>query len=383
MRPVVILLLLQTFRAQGADSIQSHSLSPTGRFVLVQEDDGNVWLADGSVPNKKPFTTNKRLTGGASRAEFIWAPDERSFYVVQAGRMQGYSLPSVRAMKANFLSQAFSDVQLSPNGRYLAAVSGNNLTLITLDKQVKAVLQPLTVEGGNNLLVGIPDPIYETEFRIKKHFWWSPDSSSIAFIETQFLDEDHFVVPGARLPVFSLKIINVNTKQVNVISESDEAWPYLMRVAWRPDSKALFFYRMNRLQTTADLCSWESGGIKTVVSEGDAYWLNTPETPKFVDHGKQFVISSERSGARHLYLYQLSGKQVRDLTPGLEVAHLFEAQDEEHLYFEASGGGHREQQGFRSDLIGHTEQFTQNAGRHQISLSNDGKVYLGLSLFCR
>ncbi len=55
---------------------------------------------------------------------------------------------------------------------------------------------------------------------------------------------------------------------------------------------------------------------KPCLSEQDKYWINLSDDLHFLGDGKRFLWSSERSGFRHLYLYDLSGKQLAQLTSG-------------------------------------------------------------------
>jgi len=234
--------------------------------------------------------------------------------------------------------------QTSPDGRHVASIRENNLWVSG---------KPLTHDGNANLLVGVADVVYAREFGVRQHYWWSPDSSSIAYIETEFSDANHYVAAGGKLPVFRLKIADIATGQSRVVAESGEEWAYLLRVAWNPDSRRLVFYRMNRLQNLAELCEYARGGVKTLLTEKDAYWVNAPETPVFVEGGRRMVVSSERSGNKHVYLYEADGRLVRDLTPAdVEVSALRPGPDETHVDVSGSTGNRQDQQLFRVNLDG-------------------------------
>jgi len=224
-------------------------------------------------------------------------------------------------------------------------------------------LQLPTSNGNANLLVGVPDAVYAREFDVRQHQWRSPDSSSIAYIETEFADANHYVVAGGKLPVFRLKILEIATGRSRLVAESGGDWAYLLRVAWNPDSRRLVFYRMNRLQNLAELCEYSGGSVKTLVTEKDAYWVNAPETPLFVEHGQRMVISSERSGNKHVYLYESDGRLVRDLTPpDVEVSGFHAARDAGHIDVIGSTGNRQESQLFRVQLDGSgAEEITRQA----------------------
>ncbi len=172
--------------------------------------------------------------------------------------------------------------------------------------------------------------------------------------------------------------MEVETGRTRTVAESNAQWTYLLRVAWAPDSRRLVFYRMNRLQNTAELCVADDVGIKVLLTEKDLYWVNAPETPVFVEGGKRLVVSSERSGSKHIYLYESDGRLVRDLTaPGLEVYQLHQEHDESNIYLSGSEGTHQERHLFRlawNNPI--PEQVTRQPGWHEVSLNADGSAYL-------
>src|SRR5262249_22789089 len=59
-----------------------------------------------------------------------------------------------------------------------------------------------------------------------------------------------------------------------------------------------------------------TGKSRTALTEKDSYWINLSDDLRFLKDGRRFLWSSERSGYRHLYLYDLDGKQLTQLTKG-------------------------------------------------------------------
>jgi dipeptidyl-peptidase-4 len=75
---------------------------------------------------------------------------------------------------------------------------------------------------------------------------------------------------------------------------------------------------LNRAQNQLDLlfCDVASGASTTALTETDKYWINIGDDLYFFSDNKRFLWSSERTGYRHLYLYDSSGKQLAQLTSG-------------------------------------------------------------------
>src|SRR6266851_4425196 len=85
---------------------------------------------------------------------------------------------------------------------------------------------------------------------------------------------------------------------------------YIPRVNWLNDSKHIAIQRLNRAQNTLDLLIGvtATGKTRTALSEQDPNWVNVSDDLYFLKDGKRFLWSSERTGYRHLYLYDLDGK---------------------------------------------------------------------------
>jgi dipeptidyl-peptidase-4 len=338
----------------------------------MQDPMGSVWLMS-------PAEHTKRLLarGEKDRVTFRWSANGRFLLVLRAsaGSVAVYEAPAGKLIRFMGDGAPLSGADVSPNGRYVSLIRGHNLWLASLAGKS---LNPLTSTGNEHLLAGEPDPVYAREFDVERHYWWAPDSSSVAFIETEFRTPDHYPLPGSQLPLFRLRTVEVNSAWVRTIAESSDEWPYILRVTWHPDSRRAAFYRMNRFQNKAELCLFDNGSQRTIVIEKDDYWVNAPETPLFVSNGKRVVVSSERSGHRHVYLYALDGTMINDLTPpDLEVNCLYSAVREKNaVYVSASAGNRQEQHLFRLNLEGGASQLTSEAGWHQVALSAAGTAYL-------
>lgn len=364
----------ETLSQLAADAVKAApmvALSHSGRLVALEDEQGAVWLFDAATGGKKLLVRRN-----AEALALRWSPDDRYLLATGKGSVVAHEVRSGKRHSLLAGATAFSYVDVSPNGRYVSAVRDHNLWLTGLDGKLQ---KPLTRSGNKDLLVAEPDRLYAAEFDVDRHYWWAPDSSAIAFIESEFGAADHYVLPGEKLPHFRLKVMDVNTGKVTSVWESNEEWPYLLRVAWHPDSRRLAFYRLNRLQNTAELCLFGSGSEQIVLTEKDGYWVNAPATPLFVNHGERVVVSSERSGERRLYLHQLDGKLVREVTPpGLEVYRLHPVLSSHNsIYVSGSVGDKQEQHLFRVDLeSGEATRLTTEAGWHEVSVSSEGNAYI-------
>ncbi len=177
--------------------------------------------------------------------------------------------------------------------------------------------------------------MYPEELDIHTAYWWSPDSTKIAFLQ---LDESHvekyplvddlspqgglteerYPIAGSPNPVARVGVVAATGGEVRWMDIGADSSALLARVAWLRDSRRVAIERLNRPQNRLDLLFADaaSGKSQTVLTEQDKYWINLNDDLHFLADNQRFLWASERSGFRHLYLYDLSGKQLAQITSG-------------------------------------------------------------------
>jgi dipeptidyl-peptidase-4 len=139
--------------------------------------------------------------------------------------------------------------------------------------------------------------------------------------------------------------------------------------------------RLNRVQNHLDMLFADAatGKSETVLTENDKYWINLSNDLHFFSGGQRFLWSSERSGFRHLYLYDLSGKQVAQLTHGdWEVENVAKVDEQaQAVFFTSTQQNPIERHFYRVALSGgEPVALTHEHGTHSVSLAPDGRHFL-------
>jgi dipeptidyl-peptidase-4 len=195
----------------------------------------------------------------------------------------------------------------------------------------------ITLDGKNNEIInGRSDWVYEEEFSFAQAFYWSPDGKHIAyykFNETEVPEysmtmfeglypyDYRYKYPkaGEKNSVVSIHIYTLEngaTKSVEIGSEKDQ---YIPRIRWTQNANSLCVLRMNRHQNKLDylLADAASGNSRVMMTEEDKYYIDIEkEQLTFLANGKQFINASERDGYNHLYLYDMNGKLIKQITKG-------------------------------------------------------------------
>src|SRR5258708_16303794 len=151
---------------------------------------------------------------------------------------------------------------------------------------------------------------------------------------------ERYPTAGGANPICHGFVASRNDGEPRVMDTGPEPDIYIPRVNWLIDSKHLAIQRLNRAQTMLDLliADTSTGESRAVLSENDPNWINLSDDLYFLKDGKRFLWSSERSGYRHLYLFDLEGRQLAQITKGEWEVSAVDAIDEAKgfVYFTAT-----------------------------------------------
>jgi len=287
--------------------------------------------------------------------------------------------------------RSYSEV-FSPDFKYRAFIRNYNIFIQDLEGKETA----LTKNGHEDLRNGFPDWVYPEELGQYKAFWWSPDSKNIAFMQ---FDESpvtkypivHDVDPkpeyemqsypkaGANNPIVHFFVVNIKTKKITRIETGLETNVYLYKGQWTPAGKEFTYMRLNRWQNTVELfaANPETGYARIILTDKDKCYV-TPNDVIFLKDKEHFLWTSERSGWKEIYLYDLKGNMLKQLTETKLPIRGILGLDEKNgwVYFSGSENRGLESSAFRVKLDGTClEKLTKSTGSHSVSLSPGANFY--------
>jgi dipeptidyl-peptidase-4 len=292
-----------------------------------------------------------------------------------------------------------SDATFSPDDRMLAYVRGNDLFTMDLEKRTEV---RHTTTGCDTIYNGILNWIYMEELFTRgdvKAFWWSPDGSRIAFLEIRdgnapvypIVDQiptqatwtmQHYPKPGDPAPVVRVGIVNPAGGGNIVWSDVDSADDsYLARVYWLGDGSGVAVEKLNRAQDHLALVFVDpvTGHSDLIMEESSDSWVNVNYLKHYFRNKREFLWGSERDGHSHLYLHNLDGSLIRQLTNGnFEVSELAGVDERKgRVYFIANERSVLETHLYRVNENGKDfKQITKEEGTHGATLSPDFKYFI-------
>jgi dipeptidyl-peptidase-4 len=364
----------------------------------AESGERRLLVATDKLESVLPVDTSRptQATGLGRRApsQYQWAPDGAGILFEGPTALAWLDMKSQTARTLVSGKAGIVDPKISPDGHFVSFVRDHNLWLVNLvDGQERAITQG----GTEEIRKGELDWVYPEELDIKTAYWWAPDSSAIAYLEmderkvTQYplvdfsspsgeAEMERYPVAGGANPIVRVFVASFGggPRAVDIGAETDI---YIPRVNWLADAKHLAIQRLNRAQTTLDLLIADpiTGKTRTALSENDPNWINVSDDLYFLKDGKRFLWSSERSGYRHLYLYDLGGKQLAQLTKGDWEVSTVDGVDEAKglVYFTAAEKSPLERQLYRVALDGSGfARLTKEDGTHAAVLAPNASAFV-------
>jgi dipeptidyl-peptidase-4 len=341
-----------------------------------------------------------RTAGLHGIVDYGWSPDSKRLLFPLGDALYVYSLHAAQpdgALK-KLADGAVIDPRVSPAGGYVSYVRNQNLYVIEL---ASGVTRQLTRDGGGTIHNAEAEFVAQEEMDQFSGYWWAPDDSAIAFkrydeapvpIARRFeIHADRAEVIEQRYPAagqpnvrLALGLVSPAGGEARWIALGGDSDIYLPRVDWSPDARFLAFQRQSRNQQALDLVRVDAATLaqKLLLTERSSTWINLHDDLRFLATSPGFVWSSERSGYKHLYLYDLDGQLLRPLTTGDWPVDGLLAVDEAAgvLYFDANRDAVIDRQVYRVHLdgsdAGHPQRISQRDGQHKVEFAKSASLYV-------
>lgn len=293
---------------------------------------------------------------------------------------------------------------ISHDGRKVAFMRDNNIFIRNLDYNTEITI---TKDGKiNEIINGTPDWGYEEEFGIQNTIRWSPDDNLLAFIKFdeskvpmyEFSDysgyctprEDIDLYPGQykyKYPLagFNNSIVTANvyhldnrtTKTMNIPMDDTD---YIPLMEFGGNSERLMIMVLNRDQNELKLYSVnpKSTVANMIYQENSNAWLSPSAYQMIKFYDNNFVMGSDKSGYRHLYLLDYNGNQLRQITSGNYYVTNYYGYNskKQEFYFQTTQLGAINRNIAKADAKGKITLLNPIEGTESASFSSDFSYYV-------
>jgi dipeptidyl-peptidase-4 len=348
-----------------------------------------------------PGVTRDEASELARSSDLTLNPSRTGALVTIADDLYFYSFASTKAERLTTEPGEEEVPTFSPDGRTVAFVRHNNLHVVDVATQRE---QAITTDGNRELLNGKLDWLYQEEIYGRgqfKGYWWSPDSSRLAFLQ---LDEkpvpeytvvDHIPYrpalevtdypkagdPNPTVKLGMARIAGGGPSWVDLSAYSATEF-LIVNVGWTPDSTQIVHQVQDREQTWLDLnlADVANGRARRVLRETTPAWVNENGNPIWLKDGS-FLWFSERSGFKHLYRYNTAGEMLTQITTGRwEVRSFFGVDESKSVAYFSSPERNSVATDIYSIRLDGTAltRLSQGGGTNRAIFNPDFSLYVGV-----
>jgi dipeptidyl-peptidase-4 len=275
------------------------------------------------------------------------------------------------------------------NAGFIAYLDNFNL-YVTDGRNAKQV----TTDGTKDIVYA--SSVHREEFGITKGTFWSNNGKLLAFYRMdQSMVTDYPIIDWTTTPAsvnlikypmagdkshhVTLGVYNTATESTIYLQTKGDPEHYLTNIAWSPDDKYIFIAELNRGQDDMKLNQYDAATgafIKTLFEEKDPKYVEPLVPMLFVKNDpSKFIWESNRDGWNHLYLYDINGTLVKQLTKGnWEVVENkgFDARGE-NLFFASTRESPISRNTSEVNLkSGSIKNITNGTGNHGTQVSTSG-----------
>jgi len=258
--------------------------------------------------------------------------------------------------------------------------------------------QQVTKDGSKDIVYA--SSVHREEFGISKGIFWSNSGKLLAFYRMdQSMVTDYPIIDWTSNPAknvnikypmagdkshhVTLGIYNPDTKALIYLKTGEPAEQYLTNIAWSPDDQYVYIAVLNRGQDYLKVNQYDArtgSFVKTLFEEKDDKYVEPLVPMLFLKNDpSKFIWQSNRDGWNHLYLYDVKGRMLRQLTEGpWEVLDVkgFDAKGS-RLFYTSTAESAITRNLYELDLkSGKSKRITQGFAVHNTQVSSSGNTVI-------
>ncbi len=270
----------------------------------------------------------------------------------------------------------------------------NNLYVVKDGKESQ-----VTTDGSYEI-VYTGKNVHQNEFGIDGKNFWSPKGNFLAYYRMdQSPVTDYPIIDWTTRPAknenikypmagnkshhVTLGIYDVKTNKTIFVKTEGDKEQYLTNIAWSPDEKHIYIAILSRTQNDMKLNEYDAATgnyVRTLFEEHDDKYTEPLHPMLFLKNNpSQFIWQSRKDGYTHLYLYNINGTLIKQLTKGnweIKAENGFDEKGE-RLFFHANDQSPVNQDFYSVNLkSGEVKRLTYSNGFHTCVLDEKGNYFI-------
>jgi dipeptidyl-peptidase-4 len=343
------------------------------------------------TPEEKARRERQRVTVGGF-TDYHLSPDGKQVLLSLSGRLYLVPRDTGKAVELNTGKGTLVDPKFSPDGKLVSYVLDHDVYVIDPATQKET---RVTTGGTAKRTNGLAEFVAQEEMGRFTGYWWSPDSKSIAYQQSDAKGVEVWYVadpinpdasphptfyprPGKNNVSVRLGIVKVTGGKTKWLDWNRDRFPYLTNVHWQKGGLTIAV--QTRLQQELNLWRYNAttGRLEMLLTELDPAWLNlNHDKPHWLEDGS-FLWHAEGKKGPELHHRDRNGKLLKVVVGPedgfLGVVHV--SPKDKQVVYRASTNPTQEHL-FRVSLPdGKPVALSKEPGLHSATFSKPGDVYV-------
>ena len=219
----------------------------------------------------------------------------------------------------------------NPVSKATAFVDNNQLFVVDANEKKHQI----STDGSREIVYG--QSVHRNEFGIKKGSFWSPDGQRLAFYRmdqsmvtdypqvdifprSASYEPDKYPMAGMTSHKVTVGVYDLESDKTTYLQAGDPTDRYFTNIAWSPDSKTIYMLELNRGQNDCRLVCYDATTgekLAELYRETSDKYVEPLHPIEFLPwDDTKFILQSEKDGYNHLYLFDINGKELKQMTKG-------------------------------------------------------------------
>ena len=233
--------------------------------------------------------------------------------------------------KVVWRQSAEGSLEWNKTSRADAFLRDNNLWVRYADgKEVQ-----LTTDGSREIVYG--QSVHRDEFGITKGTFWNGEGTKLAFYRMDQsmvadypqvntfkreaeLEPDKYPMAGMTSHKVTVGVFDLKTQKTVYLDLGDVTDRYFTNITWSPDGSTIYLFELNRDQNRCTLDAYNAADghkTKTLYTEVSDKYVEPQHPITFLPwDANKFIFWSWKDGYTHLYLMDVNGKELGQITRG-------------------------------------------------------------------
>ncbi len=318
---------------------QLQFIKGTNDYVYLKKTDGSdVWMRGAfSSAADQPFLTLAQLNSRLRKANMDTLASMPPIQFANDGWQLSVKGNRYMLHTTDEGSRLITDKSMASKENLDQGAAGLNAYLQDFNLYVSkdGAGKQVTTDGSGDIVYA--SSVHRDEFGINKGTFWSNSGKLLAFYRMdQSMVTDYPIVDWTSTPAKNVNIkypmagdkshqvtvavYNYEANSTIYLKTGEPAEQYLTNIAWSLDDKYIFIAVLNREQNHMRLNQYDASNgnfVKTLFEEREEKYTEPLHPMLFIKNKpSQFLWQSRRDGWNHLYLYDLGGKLIKQITTG-------------------------------------------------------------------